>query len=144
MIATAWLLWALGLCLFVWLFANRRISVFILPIVIAASAASMYVPTGTPRSSKIPKGNYVIVGADIIKDVSIGLLLKTGKEPATYYVLPYSNNKASEVQRAVDDGNAGAGAPHLSVGDDGEGTVVAPPPPPPKPAPAIAPTYSGG
>lgn len=127
MIASAWLGLSLLLCLFVW-YAKRQKSVIYMPIVIGLAACVMWVPTGSPRVTKVPPGNYAIVGADIIENVSIGVLLKMAGAPATYYLLPYSKSKAGDVQQAMDDG----GVPHMNVGADGDGIVIPAPPPPPK------------
>jgi hypothetical protein len=85
----------------------------------ALAALAIYAPTGTPRYTYPPAGHYTILGADIEVGVAIRLLLK-GDGPAMYYALPYSDQKASELQNALDIGAQG-GSVGVTINGDGEG-----------------------
>jgi hypothetical protein len=111
-IATTWLALSLALAAYAW-FAYR--TPVVLPALAAMAALCMWVPTGTPRLTTPPAGDYTVVGADIQVDVAIYALLKPATGPAVYYRLPYSNEQANALQAAMD-GEGGASA---AVGEGG-------------------------
>jgi hypothetical protein len=76
-------------------------------------------PTGTPRYTYPPAGHYAILGAKIAVNEAIYVLLDSGGVP-TYYRLPYSDAKASELQNALDIGAQG-GSVGVTISGDGEG-----------------------
>lgn len=101
-IASTWLALALALCAYAW-FAYR--TPYVLPAVALATAAALYVPTGTPRLTPPPPGHYQVLGADIVVDQYIDALLKPEGQPAMLYRLPYSTAQANALQAAMDGGN---------------------------------------
>jgi hypothetical protein len=102
MIASTWLALCLALCAYAW-FAYR--TPYVLPAVALATAAALWVPTGTPRLTVPPAGHYQVLGADIVVDVAIYALLKPEGGEAVYYRLPYSTAQANALQAAMDGGN---------------------------------------
>ncbi|TPJ86980.1 MULTISPECIES: hypothetical protein [unclassified Mesorhizobium] len=112
MIASTWLCLMLTLAAYAW-FAYR--TPYVLPILAAAAAFAMYVPTGTPRLTAPPAGHYEVLGADIVVDQYIDALLKPEGGEAMLYRLPYSTAQANALQAAKDGGN-GVSA---EVGTDG-------------------------
>lgn len=120
-VATPWLVIAVLLAIYGW-HASRRLAVLSLPAVALLAAWAVFVPLGQPKPVRPPKGNYAILGADIIKDVAIKVLLKGTDGVSTFYALPYSAKEASEVQNAQDDARAEGGQPQATFGD-GDMTV---------------------
>ncbi|MGY2995432.1 hypothetical protein [Mesorhizobium sp. URHB0026] len=116
LLASTWLGLAVLLCTFAW-FAKRRVIGLSLPIAVAVAALAVYLPTGSPRFTHPPAGSYTVVGADIVPNVGIWVLLKEGGKPPVYYRLPYSNSQADQLQNAKD--TAGEGGVKATVGDEG-------------------------
>lgn len=114
LLASTWLGLAVLLCTFAF-FAKRRIIGLSLPIAVALAALAVYVPTGSPRFTTPPPGDYKVVGADIVPNVGIWVLLKDGSNPPVYFLLPYSNSQADALQNAMD----GEGGAKAQVGQDG-------------------------
>jgi hypothetical protein len=124
-LASVWLGLALLLCAFAW-FANRRMIALTLPVAVIIAAGALWVPTGSPRFTPIPKGDYAIVGVKIVVDEAIYLLLDSGGVPV-YYVIPYSAGKANDLQDALDAGG-GKGVRVKADGEEGGETFDGPPP----------------
>lgn len=140
-IATAWLALSIIIAIFAWK-AAQRLPVFSLPVAAFIAALAIYVPLGHPKPGRPAQGNYLILGADIKKDAYIKVLLKGADGVSTFYVLPYTDKGASDVQNAQDDAHAEGGQPQATFGGDGDMTVgVAGKPEAVKPpeAPATAP-----
>jgi hypothetical protein len=115
-LATTWLAASLVLCAYAWL--GRR-SYFALPAAALLIAAVMAVPLGQPSFTVPPAGQYTVLGARIDVDVAIYVLLDDGSSGApVYYVLPYSNSRAGELQEAMD-AAAGGGEVTAEVGTEG-------------------------
>lgn len=114
LLASTWLGLAVLLCTFAW-FAKRRVIGLSLPFAVALAALAVYVPTGSPRFTTPPPGDYKVVGADIVPNVGIWVLLKDGSNPPVYFLLPYSNSQADALQNAMD----GEGGAKAQVGQDG-------------------------
>lgn len=114
LIATDWLGLALILCLAAW-FAKRQLVCILLPFAAMIAAFAVWIPTGTPRFTTPPPGDYKVVGADIVPNVGIWVLLKDGSNPPVYFLLPYSNSQADALQNAMD----GEGGAKAQVGQDG-------------------------
>lgn len=114
LIASDWLLLAAILCAAAW-FANRRFITFLLPFAVAIAAFAVYLPTGSPRFTRPPAGDYKVIGADIDVNVAIYVLLKPANGQAVYYRLPYTNTQADQLQNAMD----GEGGAKADVGEDG-------------------------
>jgi hypothetical protein len=132
-VASLWLLICLLISVYAWI-ASRRLAVLFLPVAAILAAWAIYTPLGQPKPIKPRQGNYVILGLDIKENVYIKVLLKGADGASTFYVLPYSNKEASELQGAQDDSRAEGGAPQASFGGDGDMTVgVSRPPEPVKP-----------
>ena len=112
-IASTWLSLSILLCVFAW-YAQRLVALT-LPAAVALAALAVYIPTGSPRFTVPPPGDYQVVGADIEVDVAIYVLLKLGSAPAIYYKLPYTTGQANSLQQAMD----GEGGVKASVGGDG-------------------------
>ena len=123
LLASTWLGLAVLLCTFAW-FAKRRLVGLSLPIAVAAAALAVYLPTGSPRFTKPPPGDYDVVGADIVPNVGIWVLLKEGSAPPVYFRLPYSNSQADKLQNAMD----GEGGVKAKVGQEGGVSFDGPPP----------------
>jgi hypothetical protein len=102
MIASTWIALALALCAYAW-FAYR--TPYVLPALVLAATAAMWVPSGTPRLTTPPPGKYQVLGADIVVDQYIDALLKPEGQPAMLYRLPYSTAQANALQAAMDGGN---------------------------------------
>ncbi|KRB22656.1 hypothetical protein [Mesorhizobium sp. Root172] len=142
LLASTWLGLAVLLCTFAW-FAKRRVIGLSLPIAVCLAALAVYLPTGTPRFTTPPKGDYAVVGADIQVNVAIYVLLKEGSGPPVFYRLKYTNEAANQLQQALD-GQAGGGpGVKVKIGEDGgqsydgEPPVAGEPPKTPE-APAIS------
>lgn len=119
MLATDWLALAVLLCLFAW-WAGRRFVAVLLPFAAVIAAFAVYLPTGTPRFTLPPAAEYTVLGAKIVPNVAIWVLLddNKGAEPR-YYRLPYTNEAANQLQQAQDD--AAGGGPGVKLNIDGEG-----------------------
>ena len=123
-IGITWLGLSLALCLYAW-FGVRR--VWALPVAVIAVAGVLWVPTGTPRPTRPPPGQYTIVGAKIEIDRAIYVLLDG--DPPTYYVLPYSTSAADQLQGALDAAEAGEGKATVTIDGEGGGETYDGPPP---------------
>jgi hypothetical protein len=114
-LATIWLAAALVFCGYAW-FAYRH--VLALPAVAAIAAALLYAPLGQPKFTAPPPGQYTVLGARIDVNEAIYVLLDNGNGAPVYYVLPYTNSKAGELQEAMD-AAAGGGEVTAEVGTEG-------------------------
>ncbi len=119
LLATDWLALSILLCIYAW-YARRWIALT-LPVAVALAALAIYVPTGSPRFTTPPKGDYQVVGADIQVDIAIYVLLKLGDAPPVFYKLPYSAMQANSLQQAMDGAENGSG---VKATVDGEGGVA--------------------
>lgn len=124
-LATTWLGLSLILCAYAWL--GRR-SYLALPVAVALAAGAMWVPTGTPRYTAPPAGRYAILGARIDVGQAIYVLLDDGKGVPAYYRLPYSDQKAGELQAALDTASGGGTAAFITDGEEGGETYDGEPP----------------
>lgn len=106
-LASTWLGLSLLLCLFAW-YAGRWLALA-LPVAVALAAFCVYIPTGSPRLTSPPAGDYQLLGAKIEPNVAIWALLDDGKGPPRYYRLAYSTSAASELQNAMDGAQNGQG-----------------------------------
>src|SRR5256885_2328777 len=106
-LASTWLLLALTMSAFAWL-AGKRWVALSLPLAVALAALAIYVPLGMPIPHSPKPGKYTVLGAKIVPDVGIWVLLDDGVGEPRYYRLPYSNSQANELQGAQD---AGQGQP---------------------------------
>ena len=127
LLASTWLGLAVLLCTFAW-FAKRRVIGLSLPFAVALAALAVYVPTGSPRFTTPPPGDYTVVGADIQINIAIFVLLKSGDMPPVYYRLPYSTAAANQLQAAQDASQGTGQGPHVKI--DGEGGQAYDGPPP--------------
>lgn len=127
LLASIWLGLSILLCAFAWI-AGRRIAALSLPTAVAAAALAIYVPTGTPRLTAIPSGKYAVLGAKIVVDQAIYVLLDGGNGEPIYYRLPYTASEANELQGAQDAGQGQPGSVKLEVGQDGGTKYDGPPP----------------
>jgi hypothetical protein len=89
---------------------------------------------GHPSFTKPPAGEYTVLGARIDVDEAIYVLLD-GPVPK-YYVLPYSQQSANDLQVAQEGTADGEGTVGMSMGEDGSPGFAeeAPPPEPDKQA----------
>jgi hypothetical protein len=126
-LASTWLILALTMSAFAWM-AGKRWVALSLPLAVALAALAVYIPTGSPRLTRPPAGDYTVLGADIQVDIAIFVLLKSGDMPATYYKLPYSTAAANELQGAQDAGQGQPGSVKMQVGQDGGTQYDGPPP----------------
>jgi len=127
LLASTWLGLAVLLCTFAW-FAKRRVIGLSLPIAVCLAALAVYLPTGTPRFTSPPAGDYTLVGADIVPNVGIWVLLKEGGNPPVYYLLPYTNEAANKMQAAQDGAQGTGQGPHVKLDGDGGAEYDGPPP----------------
>lgn len=125
--ATDWLALALLLSAFAW-FASRRWIAAILPFAAIIAAFSLWAVTGSPRLTHPPVGKYTVLGAKIVPDVAIWVLLDDGVSEPRYFRLPYSTNQANALQQAEDAGNGQPGSVKMEVGQDGGTSYDGPPP----------------
>lgn len=115
-LASTWLGLSLLLCVFAW-YARRWVALT-LPVAVALAALAVYIPTGSPRLTAPPKGEYQLLGADIQVNVAIYALLKPASGPAVFYKLKYSTSQANALQAALDAAQNGQG---VKAKIDGEG-----------------------
>ncbi|WP_301004201.1 hypothetical protein [Mesorhizobium sp.] len=116
-LASVWLGLALLLSFYSWL-AGKRLAALLLPLSAVIAAAALWVPTGSPRFTRPPAGEYTVLGARIDVDVAIYALLDDGKGEPRFYKLPYSNSAANQLQSALDGSQDGQGVQAI-VGQDG-------------------------
>ena len=115
-VASVWLVLVGLFYLYAWF---RR--AWLLPIVAVAALALAAAPLSHPAFWQPPTGQYTLVGAKIVPQVGIWVLLDSGKDEPAYYKLPYSNKKANALQKAMDKAHAQGGNVGMRVG--GEGAV---------------------
>ncbi|WP_192248420.1 hypothetical protein [Mesorhizobium caraganae] len=125
-IASTWLGISILMCIFAW-FAARWLALA-LPLAVAAAALAIYIPTGSPRFTTPPPGKYTVLGAKIVPDVGIWVLLDDGASEPRYYRLQYSTSQANELQGAQDAGQGQPGSVKMEVGQDGGTRYDGPPP----------------
>lgn len=118
LLASTWLGLAVLLCTFAW-FSKRRVIGLSLPFAVCLAALAVYLPTGSPRFTKPPAGDYTVVGADIVPNVGIWVLLKEGGNPPVFYRLPWSTAQGDALQQAMDGAQGTGQGPHVKI--DGEG-----------------------
>jgi hypothetical protein len=118
LIASVWLGLSLLLSAFAWL-AARRFAALLLPFAAIIAAFSLFLATGTPRLTQPPAGKYTVLGAKIVVDVGIWVLLDDGASEPRYYRLKYSTSAANELQGAQDAGQGQPGSVKMNVGQDG-------------------------
>lgn len=104
-LATTWLAFSLMICAFAWA-SGKWWRAVLLPLAAVAVAVALWVPTGAPRFTHIPKGKYEVLWADIQVDKAIYVLLTNGSLPV-YYVLPYTESEANDLQSAINEGGEG-------------------------------------
>jgi hypothetical protein len=126
LLASTWLLLAVVMCGFAWM-AGKRLVALSLPLAVALAALAIYIPTGSPRFTAPPSGNYTVVGAKIVVDVAIYALLDNGNGEPSYYRLPYTTSQANALQSAMDGTQDGHGVQAI-VGQDGGVAYNGPPP----------------
>jgi hypothetical protein len=126
-IASDWLGLAVLLCTFAW-FAKRRFIGLSLPFAAMIAAYAVYLPTGSPRFTAPPAGDYTLVGADIVPNVGIWMLLKEGSNPPVFFRLPYSNEAANKMQAAQDGAQGTGQGPHVKIDGEGGAEYDGPPP----------------
>jgi len=142
LMATDWLFLSVIICFFAWV-AGRRLAALLLPLCAVLAAVALWIPTGTPRLTAIPSGKYAVLGAKIVVDQAIYVLLDGGNGEPIYYRLPYTASEANELQGAQDAGQGQPGSVKLEVGQDGGTKYDGPPPvsgeaPKPPEQPAIS------
>lgn len=99
---TLWAAFVLATGIIAW-FGTRRQAMAFLVVAIATAAIPM-ATLGQPSRS-LPAGKHTVLGARIDKDVTIYVLLDAQPEPR-YYRLPYTDQAANALQKAMD-GTAG-------------------------------------
>jgi hypothetical protein len=117
-LASIWLGLAFLMSFYAWL-AGRRLAALLLPLSVIIAAGALWVPTGTPRFTPVPAGKYTVLGAKIVVDVGIWVLLDDGASEPRYYRLKYSTSAANELQGAQDAGQGQPGSVKMNVGQDG-------------------------
>ena len=127
LLASTWLLMAVVMCGFAWM-AGKRLAAISLPLAVALAALAIYVPLGMPIPHSPKPGKYTVLGAKIVVDVGIWVLLDDGAGEPRYYRLPYSTQQANELQGAQDAGQGQPGSVKMVVGQDGGEQFDGPPP----------------
>lgn len=118
LIASDWLALAIILCIAAY-FAKRRVVAFLLPVAVCIAAYAVYLPTGSPRLTAPPAAEYTVLGAKIVPNVGIWVLLDDGKGEPTYFRLPWSTAQGNALQQALDASQGTGRGPHVKI--DGEG-----------------------
>ncbi|MCG7507042.1 hypothetical protein [Mesorhizobium retamae] len=120
-LTTIWLAMCLALCGYAW-YGVRRL--WALPALAVIAAMAIYAPTGTPRYTAPPAGQYTVLGARI--DVPDGngsgaiyVLLDNGNGEPTYYLLPYTTGQANDLQEALDTAGEGGTVKATMNGEGG-------------------------
>lgn len=122
----AWLAITAALGSMAWLavWHERAVAAALLPVALAASWVALQQPLGEP-STRVPDGEYVVLGSRIDVNVAIYVLVD-GDEPR-YYRLPYSDAAAEQLQRAQEQpGGVLMDAQDGEFGFDGAPTAGAP------------------
>jgi hypothetical protein len=117
-LASTWLILALAMSVFAWM-AGKRWVALSLPLAVALAALAVYVPLGMPIPHSPKPGKYTVLGAKIVPDVGIWVLLDDGVGEPRFYRLKYSTSQANELQGAQDAGQGQPGSVKLEVGQDG-------------------------
>jgi hypothetical protein len=117
-IATAWLFLSAAMCALAWM-AGRKLAAILLPLCVIVAAFCVYLPLGKPIPFAPSPGEYTVLGAKIVVNVGIWVLLDDGKSEPRYYRLKYTNEAANQLQQALD--GAAGGGPGVKVKIDGEG-----------------------
>lgn len=109
---TLWAAFVLATGVIAW-FGTRRQAV-LFAIIAALTLPAALTTLGHPTPRQPPAGEHTVLGARIDKDVAIYVLLQADPVPR-YYVLPYSDKAANDLQRAMDGGQGVA----MEMGEDG-------------------------
>ena len=109
---TLWAAFILATGAIAWFGTPRQAAAFTLVAALTLPAA--FTTLGHPTPLAPPAGEHTVLGARIDKDVAIYVLLNADGEPR-YYVLPYSDQAANDLQRAMDGGQGVA----MEMGEDG-------------------------
>jgi hypothetical protein len=126
-LASIWLGLSLLMSFYAWL-AGRRLAALLLPLSVIIAAGALWVPTGSPRFTPVPAGKYTVLGAKIIVDETIYVLLDNGQDEPRYYRLKYSAQQANQLQGAQDAGQGQPSSVKMEVGEDGGAAFDGPPP----------------
>jgi hypothetical protein len=126
-VATDWLFLSVMLCAFAWV-AGRKLAAILLPVCVGVAAFCVFLPLGKPIPFAPAQGQYTVLGAKIVPNVAIWVLLDDGKNEPTYYRLPYSNEAANQLQAAQDGAQGTGQGPHVKIGGDGGAEYDGPPP----------------
>lgn len=97
---------------------------------VAGAVLSAYVvmaPLGKPDFRYPPPGDYTVLGSRIDKDVAIYVLLNPAGGEPVYYVLPYSEGAAQDLQSALDGREGQGGNVILEMGEGGDVDFGLPP-----------------
>ncbi len=113
---TLWLSYVLASAAIVW-FAPRAAIPF--AIIAALSLPASFLPVGTPIFWKPPSGKYTVLGARIDVNKAIYVLVDSGKGDPVYYVLPYSNQTAEQLQKAIEGARESGGRVGMQINGDG-------------------------
>ena len=124
-LASYWLAISIIFCVYAF-FSGQKWLALPLPLITFLVAYSMWIPTGLPRFTHPPEGKYDVLWADIEVDKAIYVLLTDGSIPI-YYVLPYTEGEANEIQGAVDEAGEG-GRVRVKIGGDGGEDYTGEPP----------------
>jgi len=117
---TTWLLLAVLLCAYAWF--NRPW--LLLPTALVALALS-FAPLSHPAFWQPPAAKYTVYGAKIVPDSASGqggiwILLAAGSNEPVYYRLPYSKQRAEQLQTLMDLTGGEPGAISMTMGEGGE------------------------
>lgn len=128
-IATAWLFLSAAMCILAWM-AGKKPAAILLPLCCIVAAFCVYLPLGKPIPFAPPAGDYTVVGAKIVPNVAIWVLLDDNKnlsEPR-YFRLPYTNEAANQLQAAQDSAQGTGQGPHVKMDGEGGAEYDGPPP----------------
>lgn len=119
-----WLLFALALSGLAWFGLPRWLTVTALIAASTVAYVAAPLPLGMADNRAPPAGKYTVLGARVDMPSAgskgaIYVLLDDGNGEPHYYVLPYSDKKAGELQKAMEIAASGEG--EGVEGDLGEG-----------------------
>lgn len=112
---TLWLSFVLSAGFVAWFGTRRQAIAFAIAAI--ATAPATLLPLGHPTFLAPPPGQHTVLGARIDQDVAIYVLLD-GPTPR-YYVLPFSQGAANDLQSAQDAAADGEGGVAMTMGEDG-------------------------
>lgn len=118
---TTWLFLTIAIAALAWFCLPRWLTVFAVLAGSAVAYAAAPLPLGMADYRAPASGKYTVLGARVDIDKAIYVLLDNGNGEPHYYVLPYTQAKAQQLQSAMDGAANGDGdGVEGELGEDGE------------------------